>query len=114
MALGFSALDALYQTVTTVTTVGFREVEPLDGAGQLFTIVLILAGVGTALYTLTVGLELIVEGHLGAAMGGRRMQRRIDGFRGHVIVCRLGASRTRHRQGASRGGARLRRDRQRS
>ena len=30
--LGFSWLDALYQTVTTVTTVGFREVHPLSAA----------------------------------------------------------------------------------
>ena len=52
MLLGFRFLDALYQTVTTVTTVGFREVQPLDPAGQVFTIVLILVGVGTALYAL--------------------------------------------------------------
>ena len=88
--LGFGVLDATYQTVTTITTVGFREVEPLDGAGQVFTIVLILAGVGTALYTLTVGLELIVEGHLGAVMERRRMDKRIDGLRNHVILCGWG------------------------
>ena len=52
--------------------------------------VLILAGVGTALYTLTVGLELIVEGHLGAVMERRRMDKRIEGLRDHVIVCGWG------------------------
>ena len=88
--LGFGALDALYQTVTTITTVGFREVQPLDPAGQVFTIVLILAGVGTALYTLTIGLELIVEGHIGAAMEQRRMDKRIEGLRDHTILCGWG------------------------
>ena len=88
--LGFGALDALYQTVTTITTVGFREVEPLTGAGQIFTMVLILAGVGTALYTLTVLLELLVEGHLGQAMERRRMDKRIAALTGHVIVCGWG------------------------
>ncbi len=88
--LGFGVLDAVYQTVTTITTVGFREVEPLDGAGQVFTIVIILAGVGTALYTLTVSLELLVEGHLGQAMERRRMTRRIEALQGHVIVCGWG------------------------
>ena len=44
IALGFSLLDAVYQTVTTITTVGFREVRPLGTAGKIFTIVLILAG----------------------------------------------------------------------
>ena len=54
IALGFSLLDAVYQTVTTITTVGFREVRPLGTAGKIFTIVLILAGVGTALYAFSV------------------------------------------------------------
>ena len=88
--LGFGALDALYQTVTTITTVGFREVEPLDANGKVFTIVLILAGVGTALYTLTVLLELLVEGHLGLAVERRRMDKKIASFQGHVIVCGWG------------------------
>jgi voltage-gated potassium channel len=90
VVLGFGVLDAVYQTVTTITTVGFREVEPLDGAGQIFTIVLILAGVGTALYTLTVGLEALVEGHIGEAMGRRRMDKQIGALDGHVIVCGWG------------------------
>src|SRR4029079_1894194 len=90
VVLGFGALDALYQTVTTVTTVGFREVEPLGRSGQIFTIVLILAGVGTALYTLTVLLELLVEGHLGRAMERRKMDKRIAALRRHVIVCGWG------------------------
>ena len=62
--LGFGALDAVYQTVTTVTTVGFREVHPLTAAGQIFTIMLILLGVGIALYTFGVLLEALIEGHL--------------------------------------------------
>ena len=60
VVLGFSVLEALYQTVTTVTTVGFREVRPLTPAGQVFTITLILTGVGTALYTLGVLLEALI------------------------------------------------------
>jgi len=88
--LGFGFLDALYQTVTTITTVGFREVEPLEGAGQIFTMLLILAGVGTALYTLTMLIETVVEGHIGAAMDRRRIDRRIASLHGHVIVCGWG------------------------
>jgi voltage-gated potassium channel len=90
VVLGFGVLDAAYQTVTTITTVGFREVQPLSNGGKVFTMVLILAGVGTALYTLTVLLELLVEGHLGHAMERRRMDKRIAALRGHVIVCGLG------------------------
>jgi hypothetical protein len=46
LVLGFGLLDAVYQTVTTITTVGFREVHPLGVAGKIFTITLI--GVGWA------------------------------------------------------------------
>jgi voltage-gated potassium channel len=51
---------------------------------------LILAGVGTALYTLTVLLELLVEGHLGHAMEKRRMDKRIAALNDHAIVCGWG------------------------
>ena len=37
LILGFGFLDALYQTVTTVATVGYREVQPLSTAGKIFT-----------------------------------------------------------------------------
>lgn len=63
LILGFGLLDALYQTVTTISTVGFREVRPLTGAGQLFTMLLILVGAGIALYIFGVLLEALIEGH---------------------------------------------------
>ena len=88
--LGFGVLDAVYQTVTTITTVGFREVQPLDSNGKVFTIVLILAGVGVALYTLTVLFELLAEGHLGRAVERRRMEKKIASLSGHVVVCGWG------------------------
>ncbi len=85
--LGFSPLDALYQTVTTITTVGFREVHPLNAGGKIFTIVLIIAGVGTALYAFGVVLETLVEGHLRQLLGRLRMEREIARMTGHAIVC---------------------------
>ena len=90
VVLGYGLLDAVYQTVTTITTVGFREVHPLGTAGKIFTIVLILAGVGTALYAFSVVLESLVEGHLRQHFGRRRMERDIARLSGHVIVCGWG------------------------
>lgn len=95
VVLGFSVLDALYQTVTTVTTVGFREVQPLGARGQLFTIALILVGVGTALYAFSVLLEALIEGHLREHLERRRMNRAIGRMTDHIIVCgwgRVGAA----------------------
>jgi voltage-gated potassium channel len=88
--LGFGVLDAVYQTVTTVTTVGFREVQPLTAVGQMFTIVLILTGVGTALYAFGVLLEALIEGHLRQHMGRWRMDRQINRMSGHTIICGCG------------------------
>lgn len=90
LILGFGLLDAVYQTVTTVTTVGFREVQPLNRTGQAFTITLILVGVGTSLYTLGVLFEAMVEGHLTQHLEERRMAREISRLSGHVIVCGWG------------------------
>jgi voltage-gated potassium channel len=87
---GFPLLDALYQTVTTVTTVGFREVRSFDARLKAFTIALILVGVGTALYTFGVLLEALVEGQLRDMFGRRRMDREIAKVSGHVIVCGWG------------------------
>lgn len=92
--LGLGPLDALYQTVLTVSTVGYREVGPDAGdpstAYRLFTILIVLAGVGTALYTLGVMLETLVEGTLTDQLWRRRMHRTIAEMTDHVIVCGWG------------------------
>jgi len=90
LMLGFTLLEALYQTVTTVATVGFREVQPLSTAGQLFTMALIFVGVGTVLYNLSVILEAVTEGHLRQHLERRHMDKAIERMKGHVIICGYG------------------------
>jgi voltage-gated potassium channel len=90
LLLGFSLLDALYQTVTTITTVGFREIMPFSTGAKVFTICLILTGVGTVLYTFSVALETLIDGHIRDLFGRRRMERRIRDMKDHVIVCGWG------------------------
>jgi voltage-gated potassium channel len=102
--LGLSALDALYQTVTTISTVGFREYGETDAAWKITTLVVILVGAGAALYTLGVFLETLVEGRLTDRLELRRTTRRIAAMQGHVIVCgwgRVGRTIAAHLQGAS-------------
>jgi len=83
-------IDALFMTVTTITTVGYREVQPLDTEGRIFTIFLVLFGVGTAFYLLTTFVALVIEGDLGAALGLTRMKSRIEQLRDHYILCGYG------------------------
>ncbi len=87
---GWSLLDAVYQTVTTISTVGFREVEPLSDAGRLFTIILIFLGVGSMLYTVTIVAQVVVEGEIIDALGIRRQRVRIEQLRDHYILCGAG------------------------
>lgn len=90
LLLGFGLVNALYQTVTTVATVGFREVEPLSTAGKFFTMTLILVGVGATLYAFSVLIETFIEGRLQDLLGRRRMEKTISSMRDHVVVCGWG------------------------
>ncbi len=87
---GWSFMDSLYMTVITVTTVGFQEVHPLSTGGRVFTMFLIILGVGTALYILAGAVTLIIEGELGEAWGVRRMKAKIEALRDHYILCGFG------------------------
>ncbi len=87
---GWSAWDAFYMTITTVTTVGFREVHPLSRAGQAFTALLIVVGVGTAFYTFTLLAATVVEGGLHERFSQRRRERMLDELTDHFIVCGFG------------------------
>lgn len=90
LLLGLAPLDALYQSVTTVTTVGFREVGEPTAAFRWFTIFLVLLGVGAVLYALGVMLEALVEGRISERFGRRRMERQIAELQDHVVVCGWG------------------------
>jgi voltage-gated potassium channel len=84
---GWGAWDAFYMTVTTVATVGFREVHPLSMAGQVFTVLLIVSGVGTAFYTATLLATTIVEGGLQRRFERRRITFMLQQLRDHFILC---------------------------
>jgi len=88
--LGFRPLEALYQTVVTVSTVGYGFPHPIGNGVKAFTIVLILLGVGTALYTFTVTLELLIDGHMRELLRRRKVEREIEGMTGHVVICGWG------------------------
>jgi voltage-gated potassium channel len=87
---GWPAWDAFYMTVTTVATVGFREIHPLSRAGEAFTILLIVGGVGTAFYSATLLATKIVEGGLHRRFEQRRYNRMLEQLKDHFILCGYG------------------------
>ena len=87
---GFTFLEAVYQAVTTLSTVGFSEVRPLDTSGRIFTIGFILFGIGLMFYTATAIVEAVVAGEVRDLLGRRRTGRRVQRMENHVIVCGYG------------------------
>jgi len=85
---GWSAWDAFYMTVLAVTTVGSRS--DMSRAGQVFTVVLLLGGVGAALYTFTLLATLVVEGGLPKRLQRRRDARMLETIKDHFILCGYG------------------------
>lgn len=83
----WTAFDALYMTVITVASVGFAETHPLSTAGRAFTMVLIVVGLGTVAYGLSTITAFWVEGNLSHLWERRKMERRINELRGHIVVC---------------------------
>ncbi|MDY7102202.1 MAG: potassium channel protein [Actinomycetota bacterium] len=88
--LDLTLLEALYQTVITVTTVGYGEIGPVSDEYRVFTIILLLTGTGTVFYTLGVLLETLVEGRLNESFRRRRVARNIQELDGHTVVCGYG------------------------
>ncbi|MHB8066691.1 MAG: potassium channel family protein [Desulfobaccales bacterium] len=87
---GWSFFDALYMTVTTLYTVGYGEVHPLSPLGKAYNMVLILAGMGVLFYIVTALARVVVEGEIAAALGKRKLLKKIKRLSGHYIICGFG------------------------
>ena len=87
---GFTPLDAAYQTVIHITTVGFNEAHPFSAAEKVFTMFVIVFGVATVLYSFTLAVQVVVEGELRQFVGRRRMDKKINLLNGHTIICGWG------------------------
>jgi voltage-gated potassium channel len=87
---GWSFMDALYMTVITVSTVGFGEVRQVDQVGRIFTIVIVLTGVGFSVYVAGAVVQFMVEGQIRRIMGRRRLDQKLKRLKGHYIICGYG------------------------
>ena len=87
---GWNLFDSLYMTIITLTTVGYGEVHALSDKGRMFTIILIVGGVGTVFYALSTGAKIILEGELQEIFGRKRLEKKIRELKDHYIVCGYG------------------------
>jgi voltage-gated potassium channel len=85
---GWSLWKAFYAVIAAITTVELPR--PLTRGGQVFTVVLLLSGVGGALYTFTLLATVVVEGGLQKRLARRRQDRMLDNLKDHFIICGYG------------------------
>lgn len=92
---GMPWLDALYMTVITMATVGFAEVHPLSPAGRVFTMAVIVLGVGIGAWAATNAVEVVLGQTYWISVQRRKMSTTVEGLRDHFIVCGYGRLGTR-------------------
>ncbi len=86
----YSWVDAIYMTVITIATVGFREVRPLDPIEKLFTSGLILTSIFVMGYAITVITEYILSKNNIGNLRQKRVEKKIKKIHDHIIICGYG------------------------
>jgi voltage-gated potassium channel len=86
----WTPLEAVYMVITTLFTVGFQEVRPLSPIGKIFTMFIIVGGVGSAIYAAGQAVEIIVEGEMSGYRKRKRMDKIIREMKDHYIICGFG------------------------
>lgn len=71
------------------TTVGYKEIHDLSLNGRIFTIFLLIIGVGTVLYSLGTGAQIILEGKLNEIFGRKRLEKKIKGTKESLYYLRI-------------------------
>ncbi len=95
-AIGFRSLEQLswlnsfYLSTQTVTTVGYGDITPHTQTGRAFSIILMLTGVGTVLYALTVLAQAVIQSDIFQTLGARRKLNEMEHLSDHYIVCGAG------------------------
>jgi voltage-gated potassium channel len=87
---GWGLMDSLYMSVITLATVGYGEVHEVSQPGRLFTVILIVLGVGFFLYVIGNIIQFLVEGRLRIILGRRKLDKQLGEEKDHYIICGYG------------------------
>jgi voltage-gated potassium channel len=89
---GWTVIEAAYMVVMLFSTVGLEEVHDMSHQPgmQVFTLMLIVFGVSTALYIIGAFVQMMTQGEINRALGLQRVHREIRRLADHVIICGFG------------------------
>ncbi|MFI2743843.1 potassium channel family protein [Zhouia sp. PK063] len=86
----YTWLDAVYMTIITITTVGFREVNPVDHTMKIFTIFLIISSVFIVAFAISIITEYLISRNSLQNLKYKRMEKLVKALDNHVIICGYG------------------------
>ena len=88
----WSVLKCLYMVVITITTVGYGEVIPIANhePSLVFTLILMIFGLGISFYFLSALTAFIIEGDLKEVIWRRKMGNHVENLNNHYIICGVG------------------------
>ena len=87
---GWPLFDSLYMTVITLATIGYQEVHALSAKGRIFTILLIILGIGVIAFVLDLSIRMVIEGDLQKILRRHKLEKIIKSLKGHIVVCGYG------------------------
>lgn len=87
---GYGWLESAWMVVITISTVGYGEHSTLPASVQILTMLVILLGVTSSVYTFGGFIQLLLEGEVERAFGRRKMTKVINRLSDHVIICGFG------------------------
>ena len=87
---GYTILEALYMTIITMSTVGFREVHELSSSGKIFTILLIVVSFGTFAYSISSITLYVLDGEFRRYFKDLSITKKVNKISNHIIICGYG------------------------
>jgi voltage-gated potassium channel len=87
---GYSLIDSIYMTLITISTVGYREIQPLSDLGKIFTAVLIIINIGVFAYGVSAFTSYVVNGEFFKNLHMKFINDRIAKIKDHIILCGFG------------------------
>lgn len=85
-----SFLHALYMTVITISTVGYKEISVMTPEAKMFSIVIIFLGLSFVGYIFTNIASFLLEGNIKEIVHMRRLKNKMNTLSNHCILCGAG------------------------